>query len=393
MARKAKKVRTPKLSRKFDTKFIGKEPENLDFTADEGAFGHALQWYGYMLTPADAKRYLVATGRRKDVVESLEPRYFAGHMQIAWLCRMQSRNCTLREDSLAKIEEFFESVLDELVAKQAHDRENARPRRARIPAASLVLADIEELFYAGEEISVDVIAAKHNASPAALRSVAEDLKELLAEYEELASMDFATVEREAKRRMKVIAKLDAAYERDDEDLIVKLEAELAEFNDYAIQLHEAYAHLTQRQRVARRDVLRAVCQACGAKAVKERVARKPKPVPVEKQVRFIKYLPEARGRKSRTPDEIIGAKRIWVWHEKYQLLIWFESETGFGAAGASITGVTASGGKKVRKPDQVLSDFAGAPSRRRAVYESLKTTAFTPSTRFSENHLILAVEK
>jgi hypothetical protein len=96
----------------------------------------------------------------------------------------------------------------------------------------------------------------------------------------------------------------------------------------------------------------------------KKVERKPravKSVPVDKKVSNFKYQAKDDPMKlvSEKPQNIIGAKEIWIYNTKFRNLtrILSDHEKGFDIQGSSIIGLTSGIIKKLRKPEESLAAF------------------------------------
>jgi hypothetical protein len=127
------------------------------------------------------------------------------------------------------------------------------------------------------------------------------------------------------------------------------------------------------------------------------VARKPRKPRVKKPeviLKRFKYLPESVALKvaSVSPEKILGAKTLWLFDTKYRKLIRAEGEN-LTVKGTTVEGITNTTSKTIRKPEDVISEFAKLTRLQKGkTYSAIKSTEGKWSCRTNENMLIIAVE-
>ena len=126
-----------------------------------------------------------------------------------------------------------------------------------------------------------------------------------------------------------------------------------------------------------------------------------KAIPVEKKLARFSYMKESPELKvaSHNPVKIIGAKEVWSYNTKYDIVNVFraQDEKGLSVDGVRISGYNTktSKGKKVRKwRDQVIKDVTSLPRvPLRKYMDTLKPADFPANDRFTDQILILRVER
>lgn len=169
------------------------------------------------------------------------------------------------------------------------------------------------------------------------------------------------------------------------------------------QLKEAYAYLTKKQLKERVELFAGIISDCESYLSNSRksVVRKPrktKPKSADKLVGKLKFQKEHTELKivSIDPTKIIGAKELWVFNTKYNVLAHYWSEQGLSVKGTTLQGVDAgrSQQKKLRKPTDTLPLITGSTAKAaERAFENLKTKAANPNGRINEFIVILRAIK
>jgi hypothetical protein len=169
------------------------------------------------------------------------------------------------------------------------------------------------------------------------------------------------------------------------------------------QLKEAYAYLTKKQLKERVELFSGIIADCESYLSNSRksVVRKPrktKPKSADKIVSKIKFQKEHTELKivSIDPTKIVGARELWVFNTKYNVLSHYWSEHGLGVKGTTLQGVDAgrSQQKKLRKPADVLPLITGSTSKAaERAFDNLKTKEAKPNGRINEFTVILRAVK
>jgi hypothetical protein len=131
------------------------------------------------------------------------------------------------------------------------------------------------------------------------------------------------------------------------------------------------------------------------------VVRKPRKIKPKSDtviVKSLKYQKEDVDLKivSIDPTKIVGAKELWTFNTKYNVLAHYVSDTGLSVKGTTLQNVNdkLSSQKKLRKPDQVLPDITGSTSKAAIrSFEALTTKASVPNGRIADTSIILRAVK
>lgn len=179
---------------------------------------------------------------------------------------------------------------------------------------------------------------------------------------------------------------------------------VSERSDDEEQLVEGYRHLGKKQIKAAIDMWTTVVDAAnsyGTVKKAERAPRKRKPVPLEKQVKGIKFLKkdDATGLVSIDPTKLIGASEVWVYNVKTRKIgIYLADDYSkvLSVKGASLLGFSTkdSRQKTLRKPETQLKEFLtlGKPAARKWL-EKVKSTDIALNGRTNEHTILLRAYK
>jgi hypothetical protein len=182
-------------------------------------------------------------------------------------------------------------------------------------------------------------------------------------------------------------------------------AELAEASERNAdpQLKEAYAYLTKKQLKERVDLFAGIIADCESYLSNSRksVVRKPrktKPKTADKLVGKLKFQKEHTELKivSVDPTKIIGARELWVFNTKYNVLAHYVSEQGLSVKGTTLQGFNEEGSqqKKLRKPADTLPLITGSTAKAaERAFENLKTKEAPTNGRINEFTIILRAIK
>jgi len=182
-------------------------------------------------------------------------------------------------------------------------------------------------------------------------------------------------------------------------------AELAEASERNAdpQLKEAYAYLTKKQLKERVDLFSGIIADCESYLSNSRksVVRKPrktKPKTADKLVGKLKFQKEHTELKivSIDPTKIIGARELWVFNTKYNVLAHYVSDQGLSVKGTTLQGFNEEGSqqKKLRKPADTLPLITGSTAKAaERAFENLKTKEASTNGRINEFTVILRAIK
>ena len=162
------------------------------------------------------------------------------------------------------------------------------------------------------------------------------------------------------------------------------------------QLVEGYSNFTKRELKKFAEFVEQIITDCNqmvqtAKA--NRAPRKRKPVPLSKQVAKVKYMKEFAELKLKSikPEDMIGAKEVWLYNTKYRKVQVYKNESGLAIKGTTIIGfdVTDSKSMTLRKPEEFFKGLAMGKRALTAAFKTLKTKPATPNGRINEECIIL----
>ena len=159
---------------------------------------------------------------------------------------------------------------------------------------------------------------------------------------------------------------------------------------------EGYSNFTKRELKKFAEFVEQIITDCNqmvqtAKA--NRAPRKRKPVPLGKQVAKVKYMKEFAELKLKSikPEDMIGAKEVWLYNTKYRKVQVYKNESGLAIKGTTIIGfdVTDSKSMTLRKPEEFFKGLAMGKRALTAAFKTLKTKPATPNGRINEECIIL----
>ena len=168
------------------------------------------------------------------------------------------------------------------------------------------------------------------------------------------------------------------------------------------QLVEGYSNFTKvklRRLLKFYESIEDICaqQAVSAKAAKVRKPRMKKEKPASVVAKNVKYLKEFAelGLTSEKPEKLVGCSEAWIYNTKYKKIQVYRAE-GDGkmtVKGSSIIGyqVATSGGKTLRKPEQVKDFLAMTKRTFDQAFKTLKTKEAAVNGRINAECIILKV--
>jgi hypothetical protein len=371
----APKKRRPITPRGVDAKYLGDEPswDGQEFLNEDelnSKIAAAYNWYNYFLDHKSAREYLMAymaeSGMSKAAM-SMVGKNVDWKLNLT-MCK-NARMLSMGLDS-EKIRTSLEEHLVKLVesgiaiSKEEKNAAASKPQYEKNPA-SILIADIEEMI-------------DHDP-------------------DEEWSTNFYSWLKDTKQVKPVQAKAIADYYRPT--LAELQEAEKTKDPD----LKYAYRHFTKKKFKERIALFSGIISDCESIITNKRksVVRKPrktKPKSADKVVSKIKYQKEDTNLKiaSIDPAKIVGAKELWVFNTKYNVLAHYWSEQGLSVKGTTLQGVDAgrSKQKKLRKPADVLPGITSSTSKAaERAFEAVKTKEATPNGRINEFTVILRAIK
>jgi hypothetical protein len=370
---KVKKRKTI-LPRGADAKYLGAEPtwEDLQFLNESelrSREGQALNWYNYFFEPKEGRKFILEFMETVDMPKAAMTMFnrlpdFQINSTTAALARMYIMGW---EDSERR--KKVESRIMELCRKGAdlvaEDKKQAAVKAVvpqKLPVNDLI-NDIEQMIdEESESLSGFYEWLKNkSAKPTDVRGVMEYYAGWFAELAE-------------------------ASERNADP-----------------QLKEAYAYLTKKQLKERVDLFSGIIADCESYLSNSRksVVRKPrktKPKTADKLVGKLKFQKEHTELKivSIDPTKIIGARELWVFNTKYNVLAHYVSEQGLSVKGTTLQGFNeeSSQQKKLRKPADTLPLITGSTAKAaERAFENLKTKEASTNGRINEFTVILRAIK
>lgn len=168
------------------------------------------------------------------------------------------------------------------------------------------------------------------------------------------------------------------------------------------ELSEAYSNFTKPELKKFALFHTNLLKACDMLLEVAKVARKPakkKPVSQDKLVSKLKFKKDdsTLGLVSVNPVQIIGSKEVWAYNTKNRKLAQYKAldERGILVKGASLENYSSDSVEKtVRKPAETLAEFKKASKvKLRTFLSEIKAVDTLPNGRFSENHIILRIDK
>ena len=95
--------------------------------------------------------------------------------------------------------------------------------------------------------------------------------------------------------------------------------------------------------------------------------------------------------KSAKPEDMIGAKEVWIYNTKYRKVQVYKSNTGLAIKGTTLIGfdVVDSKSMTLRKPEDFFKGLSIGKRALNAAFKTLKTKPATPNGRINEECIIL----
>jgi hypothetical protein len=169
------------------------------------------------------------------------------------------------------------------------------------------------------------------------------------------------------------------------------------------QLKEGYAYLGKKGLKERTQLFQSIISDCESFLSNSRksVVRKPrktKPKTADKVVSKMKFQKEHDELKivSIDPTKIVGARELWTFNTKYNVLAHYWSEHGMSVKGTTLQGIDdgRSKQKKLRKPIDTLPLITGSTAKAaERAFENLKTKEASTNGRINEFTVILRAVK
>jgi hypothetical protein len=356
--------------RGLDQKYLGEEPtwENQQLlTEDEiqSKLAAAYNWYNYFANPKMNREFLeefmIASGMSKAAVQMMNKVDDHHILPSTW---KMARMITMGYDAPKIRREILFNDITEIVKRGIAIAEAERPPSAmsKSTVTNNLLADVESMVDANDEQLTKFYELLKNKAPkpAMVTDIANYYQPWVDEMKE-------------------------AYATKDTDF------------------KYAYRHMTKKQIKERITLFEGIINDCKSYVGNNRkaVVRKPRKIKPKSDtviVKSLKYQKEDVDLKivSIDPTKIVGAKELWTFNTKYNVLAHYVSDTGLSVKGTTIQNVNdkLSSQKKLRKPDQVLPDITGSTSKAAIrSFEAITTKASVPNGRIADTSIILRAVK
>ena len=337
----------------INLKYLGEEPDAAKLQNDVDV-GKAYTWYSYMATNDEAREYL------QTYLEANEPLLAKPVSRLpdawvpttaAWSCRIATR--TGRKISQVALEQIHEAI------KKGTPRESIdKPK----PVMSIqdrvrergydIIGDIEVLYDA--DMPMDLYAyLQKNGIPAMYTSKIVDYYKPILEEIKLA----------------------------------------------AAGKIEGYTNFTKKQLNAKAVMLQKMIDDAdryGGNVKKARAPRKAKPPSVEKILKNFKYQKDSNDHRltSVSPESILGAKTLWTFNTKYNLLCIFNAAgpSGLHIHRSSVSGFASDTSKSMKigrkTAENLQAVLTGGRLLQKRIIEEMKGE---PNDRINENTILLKV--
>jgi hypothetical protein len=373
LLKSAPKKKKPVLPRGIDGKHLGPEPvwEDSAFLNESELrvrMMEALNWYNYFFEPKEARKWIVEymqeVGMPKNAIAAFgKVPDMRMTNSLSALCRMISNGYSADEEERTKINA---KIID--LCKLGANLANAEQKEATYKVStsnplSDLIGEVEGMIDDHSESLDDFYQWLKN------RAIKPTYSTAIANY-----------------YRPWLEELLEAFEGTDD------------------QLKEGYRHLNKKQLKQKIMVLNQMIEDCETYVGNNRkkVVRKPRKIrvaPAEKIVARMKFQKEDTSLKivSIDPAKIIGARELWVFNTKYNILAHYVAETD---AGLSVKGTTlqnvsdSSKQKKLRKPEQMLPGvLQGTSKAAERSFAGIKTKEGNPNGRINEFTVILRAIK
>jgi len=356
--------------RGLDQKYLGEEPtwENQQLLTEneiQSKLASAYNWYNYFANPKMNREFLtefmVDSGMSKAAVQMMNKVDDHHILPSTW---KMARMITMGYDAPKIRREILFNDITEIVKRGIAIAEAERPPSAmsKSTVTNNLLADVESMVDANDEQLTKFYELLKNKAPkpAMVTDIANYYQPWVDEMKE-------------------------AYATKDTDF------------------KYAYRHMTKKQIKDRIALFEGIINDCKSYVGNNRkaVVRKPRKIKPKSDtviVKSLKYQKEDVDLKivSIDPTKIIGAKELWTFNTKYNVLAHYVSDTGLSVKGTTIQNVNdkLSSQKKLRKPDQVLPDITGSTSKAAIrSFEAITTKASVPNGRIADTSIILRAVK
>lgn len=360
--------------RGLDQKYLGEEPtwEDQQFLGESALsskLAAAYNWYNYFANPKMNREFLeefmVDSGMSKAAVQMMNKVDDHHILPSTW---KMARMITMGYDAPKERRIILFNDITQIVKRGIAIAEAERPPSAmsKSTVTNNLLADVESMVDANDEQLTKFYELLKNKAP----------------------------------KPAIVTDIANYYQPWVDELHLAL---LGKGRNGELQLREAYEHMSKKQIKERIALFEGIINDCKSYVGNNRkaVVRKPRKIKPKSDtviVKNLKYQKEDVDLKivSIDPTKIVGAKELWTFNTKYNVLAHYVSDTGLSVKGTTLQNVNdkLSSQKKLRKPDQVLPDITGSTSKAAIrSFEALTTKASVPNGRIADTSIILRAVK
>lgn len=360
--------------RGLDQKYLGEEPtwEDQQFLGESALsskIAAAYNWYNYFANPKMNREFLTEfmldSGMSKAAVQMMNKVDDHHILPSTW---KMARMITMGYDAPKERRIILFNDITQIVKRGIAIAEAERPPSAmsKSTVTNNLLADVESMVDANDEQLTKFYELLKNKAP----------------------------------KPAIVTDIANYYQPWVDELHLAL---LGKGRNGDLQLREAYEHMSKKQIKDRIALFEGIINDCKSYVGNNRkaVVRKPRKIKPKSDtviVKSLKYQKEDVDMKivSIDPTKIVGAKELWTFNTKYNVLAHYVSDTGLTVKGTTLQNVNdkLSSQKKLRKPDQVLPDITGSTSKAAIrSFEALTTKASVPNGRIADTSIILRAVK
>jgi len=358
-------VKKSAVNKSMDKAFVGNEPIIAEIHGrNDSELTRAFNWYNYVYDIADGKSWLLQWMKLekfdKSTIEAIKksPDVYTP-TTICWVAKMALNGTKFADANIDYVKGRIAEICERYNRNKLPDVEEEKPSNI-VSIQDRTKAKVDQILTMAEEEVIDSglpmyqFLQKHSCTPAA------------ANY------------------------MRAYYIKSRDEL----------FSDDP-QVKEAYGKNLKKWQAFWQGVIDDIDRYVGnKKAVKVKKEKIVKVKPISKVVEKLNYQKEDPTLKivSVLPQEVIGAKELWVYNTKEKKLTVFYAtgSAGLGVKGSTLINfdIERSESKRLRKPEVTLSELlkAGKVAIRK-IMPSLTTTAVKPTGRINNMTILLKAIK
>jgi hypothetical protein len=337
----------------INLKYLGEEPDASKLVNDVD-IGKAYTWYSYMATNDEAREYL------QTYLAANEPSLAKPVSRVsdawvpttaAWSCRIATR--TGRKISQTALEQIHEAIKKGTPKESKDKSKSVLSIQDRVRERGYdIIGDIEVLYDADMPMDLYAYLQKNGIPAMYTTRIVDYYKPILEEM-----------------------KLAAAGKI------------------------EGYTNFTKKQLNAKVVMLQKMIDDAnryGGNVKKARAPRKAKPPSVEKILKNFKHQKESSEHKltSVSPDSILGARTLWTFNTKYNVLCVFNADgpSGLSIHRTSVAGFAVDSSRSMKigrkTAEKLQAVLTGGRLVQKRLIEEMKGT---PNERINENTILLKV--